>query len=77
MCNGATCRGNKWGVDEKWKRNGDFSSTFCFEKGEPSEDSYVLCQTIVVFDGCCEPFCYAISGRNTIERVLIRISHGN
>lgn len=29
---GATCRGNKWGVDEKWKRNGDFSSTFVLKK---------------------------------------------
>lgn len=32
MCDGATCGGNKWGVDEKWKRNGDFSSTFVSKK---------------------------------------------
>ena len=32
MCDGATCGGNKWGVDEKWKRNGDFSSTFVLKK---------------------------------------------
>lgn len=76
MCDGATCGGNKWGVDEKWKRNGDFSSTFVLKKANRLRAD-AACRAIVVFDGCSGPFCYAISGRNAIEQVLIRISHGN
>lgn len=55
-------------VDEKWKRNGDFSSTFVLKKANRLKAD-AACRAIVVFDGCSGPFCYAISGRNAIERV--------
>ena len=55
MCDGATCGGNKWGVDEKWKRNGDFSSTFVLKKANHLKAD-AACRAIVVLTDVVDLF---------------------